>query len=367
MKKLASLALLSYCVTVLAPAQESGWPREIETSQGTVTIYQPQIEDFTGDKLEARAAVSVTPKGGAPVFGAVWISARVETDRDTRTVSVRSIEVPQVKFAHASDEDQQKLAEFLKKEIATWNLTFSVDDLLTSLEAQGIQGTQGLRHDPPRILYSQEPAILVRIDGEPKLEKLEGTNLQRVINTPFALVQDKQGTYYLSGGGDLWYSSRQILEGWQVASSVPGEVAQLVPEDEEQPDDTTGLAPPKIIVSTEPAELIISDGAPDWTPIQGMSLLYLSNSDSNVFLDINSQEYYVLLSGRWFKGGSVDDEWQWQHVPNADLPKGFSDIQPESPNGEVLTHVSGTLQAREAVLDNTIPQTAAVKREDALA
>ena len=174
MKKLASLALLSYCVTVLAPAQESGWPREIETSQGTVTIYQPQIEDFTGDKLEARAAVSVTPKGGAPVFGAVWISARVETDRDTRTVSVRSIEVPQVKFAHASDEDQQKLAEFLKKEIATWNLTFSVDDLLTSLEAQGIQGTQGLRHDPPRILYSQEPAILVRIDGEPKLEKLRG-------------------------------------------------------------------------------------------------------------------------------------------------------------------------------------------------
>ena len=47
--------------------------------------------------------------------------------------------------------------------------------------------------------------------------------------------------------------------------------------------------------------------------------------------------------------------------------KAFRDIQPESPNGEVLTHVSGTLQAREAVLDNTIPQTAAVKREDALA
>ena len=135
--------------------------------------------------------------------------------------------------------------------------------------------------------------------------------------------------------------------------------------DEDQPDDTTGAPPPKIIVATEPAELILSDGAPDWTPIQGMSLLYLSNSDSHVFLDINSQDYYVLLSGRWFKGESVDEEWQWNHVPNDDLPEGFSDIQPESPNGDVLTHVSGTVQAREAVLDSTIPQTAAVKREDA--
>jgi len=51
-------------------------------------------------------------------------------------------------------------------------------------------------------------------------------------------------------------------------------------------------------------------------------------------------------------------------VPNDELPEPFSDIPAESVNGAVLSQVAGTPEARDAVLDNTIPQTAAIQRSD---
>lgn len=75
-------------------ADESGWPREISTSEATVTMHQPQLESFEGDDLSARAAVSVqTPSIGEFVFGGVWIEARVATDRSERTVELLDVKV----------------------------------------------------------------------------------------------------------------------------------------------------------------------------------------------------------------------------------------------------------------------------------
>jgi hypothetical protein len=96
-----------------------------------------------------------------------------------------------------------------------------------------------------------------------------------------------------------------------------------------------------------------------------MDLLYMDNSDSNAFLELSTQKYYVLLSGRWYRSEGVLGNLQWEHVPNDKLPDPFGDIPEDSVNAGVLAQVAGTTQAREAVLDNTIPQTAAINREDA--
>lgn len=53
---------LLYFVSVLAgataaTAEDTGWPRDIEAAKGKVTMYQPQLESFDGDLLQARAAV----------------------------------------------------------------------------------------------------------------------------------------------------------------------------------------------------------------------------------------------------------------------------------------------------------------------
>ena len=40
------------------PSVDGTWPREVKTSIGVVTVYQPQPEDWDGSKLSFRAAVS---------------------------------------------------------------------------------------------------------------------------------------------------------------------------------------------------------------------------------------------------------------------------------------------------------------------
>jgi len=60
----------------------------------------------------------------------------------------------------------------------------------------------------------------------------------------------------------------------------------------------------------------------------------------------------------------MEGDLEWIHVPNDELPEPFSDIPVDSVNGAVLSQVAGTQQARDAVLDNTIPQTAAINRDD---
>jgi hypothetical protein len=91
-------------------------------------------------------------------------------------------------------------------------------------------------------------------------------------------------------------------------------------------------------------------------------LLYVTNTDSDLLLYSGDGEYYYLVSGRWFKAKSLDGPWA---PATTNLPADFAKIPPESPRGSVLASVPGTPEAQEALLVAQIPQTAAVKRNEA--
>ena len=78
-------------------------------------------------------------------------------------------------------------------------------------------------------------------------------------------------------------------------------------------------------------------------------------------LDPADQRHYVLLSGRWFRSASLA-EGPWEFVPHDKLPAAFAKIPEGHPRGAVLASVPGTPQAKEALIDNSIPQTAEVNR-----
>src|SRR5205823_635010 len=120
---------------------------------------------------------------------------------------------------------------------------------------------------------------------------------------------------------------------------------------------------PVVYVSTVPAELIEMAGAPTWSPIPGTELLDATNTSAHVFLELKTQYTFVLVSGRWFRARSMDGPWEY--VPGASLPPDFAKIPEASPSGPVLASVPGTVQAQEAVIANSIPQTAAVNRSQA--
>jgi hypothetical protein len=369
---LPTLLLIAVAVApALADTHEStAWPREIAAGDVQVTIYQPQVERFEADRLEARAAVSVRQgTDGEPVFGAVWLSGRVSVDREARTLRFRALEVPEVRFADATDDDLSALAALLEARIPQWDIDVDIERFVTDLDDGSFIGTTpGLRADPPQLVHSSLPAVLLQYDGEPRFVPLdEVPGVERVINTMLPVLREAGAAEsYLFGGERLWYRAADPEGPWAPADRVPS--ALLVAVEglmTEEPLDAAVLAtPPAIITATKPTELIVTQGDPKWVPIGNLDLLYCDNTDADVFLDIASQRYFILLAGRWYAGTSVQDRILWVNVPNDQLPNEFASIPEDSVNGHVLAHVAGTTQAREEALQNAIPQTAAVRLDD---
>jgi len=133
----AGMVPMALCAPADARAEaetEAVWPRQIITPKATVVIYQPQLESFRADKLTARAAVSVTPSGQTdPIFGAVWIDARVSTDRDARTATLLDVTVPTAKFPNAEPGKVAHLTALLERELPKGELSISLHRLLAML------------------------------------------------------------------------------------------------------------------------------------------------------------------------------------------------------------------------------------------
>jgi len=348
-------------------SEETQWPREIITPEATVVLYQPQVERFEADRLDVRMAASVkVAKAEEPVFGAVWVRARVETDREERLVNIIALEAVRSRFPGATPEQEDAFADLLKKEVPKWELTESLDRLLASLESAERQNlaSEKLKNEPPNIIYSETPAILITLDGKPVLEKIEGSSLMAVVNTPFSMVyRPSEKIYYLMGDKE-WYRSRSVTDDWQPDPNPPSDVRALRPEDSLDPEaPTIDGHNSKIIVSTEPAELIFTQGKPQYVPIEGGDVLFVGNTENDILLEPETGRHFLLISGRWYVSKAL--QGPWAYVAGDALPKSFADIPPDSEKGGVLAGISGTTEAREAVLDAHIPQTAAIVRSEA--
>jgi hypothetical protein len=354
-------------------AQAIEWPREIDSPDAKIMVYQPQLETFKNDKMTGRAAVSVTKKSEKePVFGAVWMTARVSTDRNMRTVRLLDLDVTKVKFPESEKIDPENIKRFealLEAELPKGIHDISLDRVLAMLELVEKEKAvaKDLKHAPPKIIFISHPAMLVTIDGEPELREVKNSALMRVINTAFFIAFDPSKKMYYLKGGNEWLSSPDVMGPWKAGAKPPASVVTLAAQDlpEEQRKEETSAQTsrmPQIIVTTVPAELIVSEGDPKYKTISGTGLLYMSNTDNDIFMEIDSQQYFVLLSGRWYASKSLTGTWSY--VPSDQLPADFRKIPEGSKKGRVLAQVAGTEQAQDAVLDTYIPQTASVKRSD---
>ena len=367
---------LLFPFTVFSQDEETKpWPKEITVPQGKVVIYQPQSETLDGNILSGRAAVAIEATGSDnPVFGAMWFTARLETDRTERTATLADVTVTRTRFPERDENKAEKLKVLLEAEMPKWDLVISMDRLLASLDLreQQIAAASQISTDPPIIIFKAEPTVLITLDGDARLIP-EGDDLMRVVNTPFTLLLDsKSGNYYLNADATSWYIADDIGGDWSVANNVPQHVAALAPAPEEidpeelaqeQEVDFEPGPQPKVIVATEPTELISSTSDPEYTPIAETDLLFMSNTESDVFLHLSNQQHYVLLAGRWFTTNSLDGPWRY--VAGNDLPEDFARIPEDNEMGTVLYAVPGTALAEEAVLDAQIPQTAAIERSEA--
>jgi hypothetical protein len=109
----ATIILLGLLYPLTGFSQEEEvdpWPKEITIPQGKVIIYQPQSETLDGNKLDGRAAIAIEENGSdGPVFGAIWFTARLETDRANRTATLVDVSVTRTRFPERDEEKAEKL------------------------------------------------------------------------------------------------------------------------------------------------------------------------------------------------------------------------------------------------------------------
>ena len=349
-----------------AEASDAGWPRVVKADGHELVYYQPQAEEWIdGRQVKGRLAFALTPRGQkAPFYGAAMIEANTQTDLEARTVYVYNIQFPAVVFSVPEGTQKEPLIELAKEIFPKAPVTMSLDRLLASLD--GVKGkgkTTALSVEPPKILYSSKPAVLLMTDGKPVLVDIENVPIQYVINTNWDLLFDKAGKRYYMLNKDVWLSASALTGPWTTAGKLPASFNQI-PNTENWaevrkniPAKPVSVAAPIVFTTEEPTELILTSGSPVWRSISGTGIDCIQNTESDVFrLDGN---YYFLTSGRWFRSASLQGPWQ---AASAKLPADFAKIPTTDAKGRVLPSVPGTPQAEEAILEASIPETATLDR-----
>lgn len=356
-------------------AHKLTWPRTLQDGSSTLVIYQPEIEKWDGNAFQARSAVSVQASGQqAPTFGVIWLTARVDVDKGAGIVTLTDVQITKANFPTEPDKADLYLAALRKQipsrpiyiPLAQIDNNYLLSDALKKADAQPV------KNDPPKIIFSKQSALLILVDGDPVMRPIPDANCQRVFNTRALILQGAQGGSFYLRAVKYWFKAESLQGPWTVEPKPPANIAEagksLIASKQVDPIDPPGgkdrpATPPSVYVSTVPAELVQTQGDPQFVPIPDTQLLEVKNSNNAIILDVNSQNYYVLISGRWFSAKSMSGPWAF--VDGKDLPADFAKIPPDSDKANVLVSVPNTPQAKEAVIANSIPQTATIKRSEA--
>lgn len=356
-----------------APA-DAGWPREWTVDGWIVRVYQPQVADWKDfSTLRFYAAVSVAPQSD-PLerrFGSIVLSADTSVAFDERMVVLTGMRMESLTFSDAPESEKPRLEGTVRAALPFDKaLSVSLDRIVGAMDASTIRIPHvDVDLAPPRILASERPAALVIFVGAPRFQPVDGVaGLLFAINTNWdVFFVPKEKRYYLLDGG-TWLEAPDAEKGpWTPARALPGEFNRL-PDDENwsdvrahlplKPGDGEARA---ILVSTEPAELIVTDGAPQFTPIPGSDLMLVANAENDLVYDASAGTYYLLGAGRWFSAASLEGPWS---AASDRLPDSFRAIPADGDAARLRVSVPGTAEATQAAILCSIPQKATVSRNE---
>ncbi|ULU27122.1 hypothetical protein [Dyella terrae] len=364
-----------------ATGDSRAWPHSFDIDGTHLVLHHPQLESWNGNQLKGRLAVSV--KTGTQVgadgkshdvldYGVAWFTARTVVDKTLRQVTLSNVTIDKVSFPTATDQ-QARYQSLLQNISRRGNQVADLDTMEASLaisRAQGEVKNVAVSNDPPQIIFSFKPALLVLIDGTPVTRPTGKGGVTRIVNTRSLLLQDNGHYYFLFASH--WMRSAALDGPWTPMKAPPSSVLQAAEAAEkakqvdtlDNPSDALKQALasgqlPDIVVRTQPSELIMVDGDPQFETIPGTQLAYVTNTSEDVFVDqTQDSTWYVLISGRWFTANSTNGPWRY--VAGKELPADFAKIPTDSPKSAVLASVPGTPEARESLIANSIPQTATV-------
>ena len=350
---------------VANPAFDARWqyPREREIDGRRVIVHAPQIR--TWDRFEhftAQVAIESLEKDAAATYGVLDISGDTVLDRKARLVKVAKPKVDRVTFSGSGSKEQE---DRIRAAVEREPLEIPLDVFLYYL-ADGVLESAppaGFNQDAPPIHVVESPAFLLFVNGKEVNTPIGDTGLEIIGNANFPTVRDSKGGKYYLLTGEYRYSAAKLAGPWTAITDLPaafrkiparGEFASLAAVAATAPKAGTA---PRVITTFAPAEIIVLEGKPRGEEIPGTDgLESIVNTESPLFrLD---GAYYFLASGRWF---STKDLQQGPWKFTMPLPDAFAKIPEDAAMADVRASVPGTLEARRATLEATLPEKKIVK------
>lgn len=193
----------------------------------------------------------------------------------------------------------------------------------------------------PKVFYSDTPAELMIVEGQPVLEAVPGTGLEWVSNSTGAIFYHTASKTWYTLLSGRWFSATSLDGPWAFATTkLPAGFLAI-------PDDTSYSAVRASIPGTsESAEArlkasiprmarVLTDGSvkvevsysgePIFEPIEGTSMFYAINANEQVIKV--SDKYFVLKDGIWFVGDAPTGPFAVAHT----VAEEIYTIPPSSP------------------------------------
>ena len=164
-------------------AADRGWPRAYSLpSEAQLVLYQPQIASWQDQKqLVAYTAVSYVAKGEQkPALGTIKLETETTTSVADRLVKFSKIKIAETNFQTLSKEQTQEIVSEIEKNMPERDRIIDLDRVLAYVDKSTInpKNVEGLRSDPPRIILTQSPSVLVNLDGEPIWSPIKDNELK---------------------------------------------------------------------------------------------------------------------------------------------------------------------------------------------
>src|SRR5262249_13164808 len=171
--------------------------------------------------------------------GVIWLTARTGVDKEHGLVDLEEIAIPKVNFPSAPPAAQERYLRAARTHLPAGVKTIPLEEFEADLAAArvGVKApAQPVKNDPPRIIMSTVPSLLVRIDGVPSLRQIQGSPLLRVIHTPaLTLLDPSRGQYYLFAGRRFLRAPRVESPGSPAVSAPRGRGPPRRPPPSKQP------------------------------------------------------------------------------------------------------------------------------------
>jgi len=225
-QKARKILIGSVILVAATVAQEPGqtddadWPRMLGLpGNGRLVVHAPQLESWkVFAALEIRAALTVegSDADGEPVerLGSMRMRLRTAVDLAGRKALVSDPEMLELEIPGLDEARTRAVSQRLIRYVNSGSPEVRLDDLLSALDPSRLSIREvDVDTTPPQLIVSDEAALLIAFDGEPRMAPIEGTDLLLAMNSPSLLFQQtRTGWWYMMGWG-TWIKTSDLKKG----------------------------------------------------------------------------------------------------------------------------------------------------------